>query len=142
MSVLFQHCNLSSALRWGSRYIKLCCIIFFCRSFTLKTRSLKKWQVQGRMGTNNVARRANTKQFPLVKCINIGVVVASGTAMHCILNRKVLCEQKTTRLVTLHRQSPKNLMFDWNLLWYYLKPHIWYFFAAIAVSLFRQHFTI
>ncbi|CAH2004101.1 unnamed protein product [Acanthoscelides obtectus] len=69
------------------------------------------------------------------KIIPIGLSLAGGAFVNVMISRnKVLCEPKT-RMAGYRTVSDKNLRFDWAKFWTYLRPHIWYFIAAIAGAL-------
>lgn len=50
------------------------------------------------------------------------------------MSRRVLCEAPKTRLTTYAKKADNN-KFDWSKFWCYLRPHIWYFLAAIVGAL-------
>nr|CAH7741672.1 unnamed protein product [Callosobruchus chinensis] len=69
------------------------------------------------------------------KIIPVGLGLASAAFINVIIDRnKALCQPKT-RMAGYRTVSDKNLRFDWKKFWTYLRPHIWYFIAAIAGAL-------
>lgn len=65
-----------------------------------------------------------------------GVTLTGGSIIKLYLSRNVvLCEAKKTRMVGYTNPSEMNAKFDWIRLWTYLRPHFWYFIAAIVGAL-------
>ncbi|XP_044265492.1 mitochondrial potassium channel ATP-binding subunit isoform X1 [Tribolium madens] len=75
-------------------------------------------------------------KFNFSRCSKIALALSSGGILQvALVNNKVLCTAKTTRMTTYRTSSDKQQKFDWSKFWYYLKPHIWYLIAAIAGAL-------
>ncbi|XP_045476710.1 mitochondrial potassium channel ATP-binding subunit isoform X1 [Harmonia axyridis] len=101
----------------------------FFRSKTIVLRSYSKFYSK--------VHNAPQEKIPnlLQKSSKIGVFAGGGTVAAIILrNHRVFCEKKT-RLSGYKDISTKNVPFNWKKLWKYLKPHVFYFFAAIAGAL-------
>ncbi|KAL3288225.1 hypothetical protein HHI36_002674 [Cryptolaemus montrouzieri] len=71
----------------------------------------------------------------LSKTSNIWLGLCGGSVLTFVVkNNKVFCDKKT-RLSGFKETSTKNVSFNWKKFWTYLRPHIWYFLAAIAGAL-------
>lgn len=90
--------------------------------------------------TKNVYKENNTQNGKLVKNYllhNFATMgILSGGAAFIISRNQILCKAKSSRMVGYRSLSDKNLKFDWNMFWHYLKPYLQYFVAAILVSSF------
>ncbi|XP_056646697.1 mitochondrial potassium channel ATP-binding subunit isoform X1 [Diorhabda sublineata] len=76
---------------------------------------------------------AQTRRFYLT---TFGVTLPGSLIIKVHLSRNVvLCEAKKTRMVGYENPSERNAKFDWIRLWTYLRPHIWYFIAAVVGAL-------
>lgn len=101
--------------------------------------NFRTWTTKPRNLTNssalkNAPKRNITYTFSAVTKIGIGLSTAAGVQL-CLKNQ-VFCEapKQTNRIVGYQGSHDRNLKFDWNRFWIYLKPHIWYFIAAAIVS--------
>ncbi|XP_060517346.1 mitochondrial potassium channel ATP-binding subunit-like isoform X2 [Cylas formicarius] len=79
----------------------------------------------------------NVYQSKGFKRTTIGLVLCGGAVFRNIyIHNEALCEAQTkTRLSGYKSGTDKNLRFDWQKFWLYLKPNIAYFLAAIAGAL-------
>lgn len=83
-----------------------------------------------------------TFTFSTITKISLGL--ASGSLVKVYCQKWVFCEEKATaiRLVGYKAFKDDHLKFDWKKFWEYLRPHIWYMIAAIAVSLFNYFLLV
>lgn len=78
---------------------------------------------------------SNKTNFTFPKVTTISLTLTGGAIVQLALNKKdVFCDKKKTRLATYRHGTDKSVSFNWAKFWSYLKPHLWYFIAAIAVS--------
>lgn len=78
--------------------------------------------------------QASLPTFPTIT--KVALTLSGGSIIQIVLSRNlVLCEPKKTRLAGF-RHVGKEAKFDWSLFWHYIRPHIWYLLAAIAVRLY------
>lgn len=78
------------------------------------------------------AKYKNSFSFGTVT--KIGISISGATLVNLYLNNNAFCEAKANRMAGYKREIERNTNFDWNRFWLYLKPHIWYFIAAVFVS--------
>ncbi|KAB0803558.1 hypothetical protein PPYR_00528 [Photinus pyralis] len=78
-----------------------------------------------------------TQKVPLSLCsvTKFGLFITSSSAVKLYFGRAAQCKVSRTRLTGYRSISDKDLQFDWNKLWHYLKPHINFFLAAILGAL-------
>lgn len=83
-----------------------------------------------------------TFTFSTVTKISLGL--ASGSLVKVYCQKWAFCQEKTTatRLAGYKASKDDHLKFDWKKFWQYLRPHIWYLIAAIAVSLFHNFLLV
>lgn len=78
--------------------------------------------------------KSNQNSFTFPKVTVIGIAITSAAVVHITLHKnKVLCEPRKSRMAGYRKTSDEHLRFDWKLFWTYVRPHIWYLLAAIAV---------
>lgn len=108
-----------------------CCRNIFVSNISKQQQTVKNYIKNG-LRFKTVA---NTRKcmYTLPKITTITGTITSGLLLKLYVNSKVLCDGEKTRLVGLSRNDGKDLKFDWSMFWFYLKPHIWYFIAAIVV---------
>lgn len=76
--------------------------------------------------------RPTLPTFPTIT--KVALTLSGGSIVQIVLTRNLaVCEAKKTRLAG-YRNVGKESKFDWSLFWSYIRPHIWYLIAAIAVS--------
>ncbi|XP_072391051.1 mitochondrial potassium channel ATP-binding subunit isoform X1 [Diabrotica undecimpunctata] len=86
--------------------------------------------------SRTVSQKPVPKSFIPSKVTTFGVTLTGGLIIKLYISRNgVLCEAKKTRMAGYENKLDKNVKFDWARLWMYLKPHIWYFLAAIVGAL-------
>ncbi|XP_019865042.1 mitochondrial potassium channel ATP-binding subunit [Aethina tumida] len=79
---------------------------------------------------------SNKTNFTFPKVTTISLTLTGGAIVQLALNKKdVFCDKKKTRLATYRHGTDKGVGFNWAKFWSYLKPHLWYFIAAIAGAL-------
>jgi ATP-binding cassette subfamily B (MDR/TAP) protein 8 len=82
---------------------------------------------------DNSTKKSN---FKIPTCTKIAIALTSGGILQVtVISNKVLCNAQHTRMTTYKKFSEKEQKFDWNRFWHYLKPHLWYFIAAIVGAL-------
>lgn len=109
----------------------------FFRNLVLSNSCKTKYWDKYKLFHNNSLKYNNSSpkpSFKKPKWTKITLAITTGGILQIVLiNNKALCEIKKTRMTT-YKKSENNLKFDWKLFWEYLKPHIWYFIAAVAVN--------
>lgn len=60
--------------------------------------------------------------------------ILTGGTIFIVSNNQILCKPKT-RMASYRTATDKNLEFDWQQFWYYLKPYLKYFICAILVCI-------
>ncbi|KAK9892136.1 hypothetical protein WA026_018335 [Henosepilachna vigintioctopunctata] len=78
---------------------------------------------------------SSLKYTILKKCTAISLGLGTGSIIGIFIrNNKVFCA-KSTRLAGYREASVRNVRFNWKKFWKYLRPHIWYFLAAVVGAL-------
>ncbi|KAK5649149.1 hypothetical protein RI129_004041 [Pyrocoelia pectoralis] len=106
-------------------------LTFFSYLLQLQRNTFKVFQ----RNTINSLKSTKKPQWSFRSITKVGFLITSGSVLKLYLSNVAHCKVSRTRLTGYRTLSDKDLQFNWQKLWQYLKPHIYFLVAAILGAL-------